>query len=602
MPTQSVVESKVVGSSYQMTDARNLDDEVSLNMYFEPIVKQNDLQSKGILRSVNGTELSFEFDNDGNARGLYSTNFGFNGEPELWMVIGKNVYVKSGDDNPQLLGSQLSLSNGKVFFAETGGVERNLAIVESGLESGQIAVFSLDENDLANRKARIVETPKNPYRLDSEGNMLPVHPTTIVSMANRLIVNDKGTGQIFLSRPAAFGSGTIKVYQYNVYEGSTTTPPVATHVLGCDLAQVMARYENPISQIMYEDDGFTPDYYEADLRTEGKWNWLSDTGSYQYETALSYTGDSVVAMECINNNRLVVLGKRSFDIWELATDENGYYSISNSSTGNNIGCGAPFSVAKTNNFICWLGAGKDGYNGIWSIKDGTEPSKISTPALDRKLFSMSRTDDAIGYGYAHAGHIFYVISFPSENVTFVYDLTTGFWHNRSSMSRTTGLDEMWQPIYPQEFNGKQFFLTYSYNCLVFIKDKKFTEWDGYNIRRLRRFAPLVSAYSPVIFNELRIECGVGLTQVLQPRTYIDGNAYHETEGYNPCVMMRCSPNGLVFGNTITARLGRAGMYDAECRWQQLGLGKYFVVELCLTDPVDFYIFDSKIRYVASQRF
>ena len=211
-----------------MTDARNLDDEVSLNMYFEPIAKQNDLQSKGILRSVNGTELSFEFDNDGNARGLYSTNFGFNGEPELWMVIGKNVYVKSGDDNPQLLGSQLSISNGKVFFAETGGVERNLAIVESGLESGQIAVFSLDENDLANRKARIVETPKNPYRLDSEGNMLPVHPTTIVSMANRLIVNDKGTGQIFLSRPAAFGSGTIKVYQYNVYEGSTTTPPVAT--------------------------------------------------------------------------------------------------------------------------------------------------------------------------------------------------------------------------------------------------------------------------------------------------------------------------------------------------------------------------------------
>ena len=90
--------------------------------------------------------------------------------------------------------------------------------------------------------------------------------------------------------------------------------------------------------------------------------------------------------------------------------------------------------------------------------------------------------------------------------------------------------------------------------------------------------------------------------MLQPRTYIDENSYHETEGYNPCVMMRCSPNGLVFGNTITARLGRAGMYDAECRWQQLGLGKYFVVELCLTDPVDFYIFDSKIRYVASQRF
>lgn len=599
MPTQSIVEHKAVGSSYQMLGSRNVDDEVSLNMYFEPISKQNELQSQGILRSVSGTELSFAFGGS-EARGLYSTSYGYGSSPELIAVVDNRVFSKSGTGDPTRLTSTLPGTTGFVRFAETGGVQRSLLILDRALGSNALTSVRLSETDIVNRIPRHIDTPKNPYRLDSHNRMMPARPTCIASVANRIIVNDRGTGQIFISRPGVFGTGTIDVYQYSIYENGSTTP-VEKNVPGCDLAEEMARFTNPISKIMYKEDGYTPDYYSADMETDTKWNWMSDTGAYQYETALATTGDVVVGMESINNSRLVVLGTKSYDIWELSSDESGNYSIERSTTGNNIGCSAPDSVAKTNNTVFWIGGGKDGANSVWALKDSTEPVRVSSPAIDRKLASM-QVSDAVAFGYSYLGHSFVVFTFPTAGETLVFDTTTGFWHNRSSIDMTTGLDSSWSCLFATDFGGKTYFVTSGTPNLVVADKTKFTEWDGRNIRRMRRFAPLVSAYSPVILNEFRIECGVGLTDVLEPKTYIDGSNWHETEGYNPSVMMRCSPNGIVFGSAITARLGRAGHYDAECRWQQLGIGKYFVIELVVTDPVDFYIFDSKIRYIASGRF
>lgn len=89
VPTSSTVFHKVVGSSYQLPDARNLDDEISMNMYFEPLAKQNESESPGLLRSVDGTELVSSLgDTDGFARGIYSTYYGYRGMPELWCVVG----------------------------------------------------------------------------------------------------------------------------------------------------------------------------------------------------------------------------------------------------------------------------------------------------------------------------------------------------------------------------------------------------------------------------------------------------------------------------------------------------------------------------------
>lgn len=596
MPTNPVVFHKVVGSSYQLPDARNLDDEISMNMYFEPLAKQNESESPGLLRSIEGTELVDEVaDKSGLARGIYSTYFGYKGKPQLFAVIGENVFIKSAaEERVRTVQGRLSKSSGKVLFAEPGGVSRSVLILEK--ESPVLTRIGLSDEAIVD-SATMVNLPKNPYRTDTDGVMQRVTATCMASIANRIVVNDKGTGQIFVSRPGAF-SGTANVYQYHIYSYDADGGEHDTGIYGItgdQLQQYMSGHPEYVAKIMYKQDGHTPDYKEVSLESDTDWNWMSDTGSYQYETALAYSGDTVVAMECINNNRLVVFGNRSFDIWDLSSDTDGYYALDNSSNGNNIGCGAPDSVARISDNVCWLGAGKDGFNGIWMLtQNGAK--KISTPALDRKLFYIADKSDAFGFAYTNAGHMFYVLTIPSAQFTVVYDITTGFWHNRSSIN-DDGTDGFWRPMFTAEFEGSQYFLTYFGNSLIRIATDKFTEWDDKRIRRMRRWAPIVSAFSPVIVNEMRIECGVGLTGVLQPTT--DG---HQTEGFNPTVMMRCSPDGIRFGNASDARLGMAGHYGSECRWQRLGMGKYFVIELTFTDPVDFYVFDSKVRYLTTGRF
>lgn len=595
--TEAVVFNKVVGSSYQMPNARNVDDEMTMNMFFEPLAsKQNESEYPGILRSVDGTEIVDSLGESGIARGLHSTSYGYGGNPELWACVGERLYVKSVEEGITELAAkvQSDSASSPVHFAESGGVDQAVAVMVEG--SAQLMLYSLKDAP-AQRDVEYVDNPKNPYNPDSEGNPQTAHPTAIVSMANRLIINDEGTGQIFISRNAGFGKGTISVYQYNVYDKNGSL--VAGSVLGKDLGDYNYVIEDGgKSSIMYESDGNTPDYATVTLNS---YSWLSDAGAYQYETALSYTGDAVVAMEAINNNRLIVLGKKSYDVWELSDSTDGYYSIDRTTTGNNIGCGAPHSVAKVNNNVCWLGAGADGYNGIWTVKNAGEPQKISTPALDRKLLQFGDKSDAIGFGYSHAGHFFYVLSFPTQGFTIVFDFLTGYWHNRSTIDPMTGADLMWEESYAQEWNGEVYFLLYSNTELVRAKDGLHTEWDGRNIRKLRRWAPIISDFSPIVVNEMRIECGVGLTKILQPTTGT-GALVHETEGYNPIVMLRTSPDGVNFGSFVQARLGLAGNYSAECRWFRLGFGKYFVCEVSLTDPVDFYISDSKIRYNTTWRF
>ena len=570
MASQDVIIQKVVGSSYQLSHARNVDDEISLNMYYEPLRKQNSNFSEGFLRSINGTKSvhDFGFSMRIGARGLYpATRSSVAGRGELYCVFGNSVYVMDADGNFSEVadGNYIGALRTPVSFAESGGVNPYLI-----LANGTSSLYEVSELAPAGSKTlSLVTPPTNPY------TSATACPTHIVTMGNRIICNDKGTAQLFVSRVGAFQNAGENVYPHYVYDED--------------------------GKITYESDGYTPVYAKGS-DAEG-WGWKDYTGAAQYETALSTTGDVVLTMKAINNNRLWVLGTRSFDVWELDSTDDGY-TLSNTGLGTNIGCAAEFSVAMTNNIIAWLGAGADGANGVWMSTDGGVPEKISTPALDRALAEGGDNSDAIGFGYTHAGHIFYVLTLPTMDCTFVYDFTTGFWHNRSTHDDAQDADHAWWPMYATMFGNKVYFGTLADSKLVTIDYDAFKEYNGNHIKRMRRWAPLISDFSYFVINDLRIECGVGLTPVLQPLT---ANAtspvsYHETEGYRPKVLMRSSADGLKYNNYIAAELGRAGFYGSECRWNRLGMAKYFVCELVCTDPVDFYISDSKIRFVKTGRF
>ena len=97
---------------------------------------------------------------------------------------------------------------------------------------------------------------------------------------------------------------------------------------------------------------------------------------------------------------------------------------------NEIGCAAAFSVAKLDNGIFWLGADARG-QGIVYRANGYTGTRVSTHAIEYAIAQYGDISDAIAYTYQQEGHAFYVLTFPTGNATWVYDVSTQAWHERA---------------------------------------------------------------------------------------------------------------------------------------------------------------------------
>lgn len=99
--------------------------------------------------------------------------------------------------------------------------------------------------------------------------------------------------------------------------------------------------------------------------------------------------------------------------------------------------------------------------------DGYGSRKISTHAVDRSIIAQGTTDTAraglSGYTWAAGGHTFYAIS--GTAFTWVYDTTTGLWHERISNGASR-----WRCNQTMVFAGKTIAGDFSNNLLYEIAD------------------------------------------------------------------------------------------------------------------------------------
>jgi hypothetical protein len=94
------------------------------------------------------------------------------------------------------------------------------------------------------------------------------------------------------------------------------------------------------------------------------------------------------------------------------------------------GCQAPFSVVRLGNGVAWIG--EDVRRGTRRAyhSTGYNPVPVSTPGVEYQWGTYSDITDAVAYTIADQGHECWVINFPTGNATWVYDATTGWWHQR----------------------------------------------------------------------------------------------------------------------------------------------------------------------------
>lgn len=234
------------------------------------------------------------------------------------------------------------------------------------------------------------------------------------------------------------------------------------------------------------------------------------------------------------------------------------------------GCVAPFSIAKSTNSVFWIGKDKDGV-GIVYTAQGYQPRRISTHAVEQEIQRYTTLEDARGFTYQEDGHYFYVLNFPTADTTWVYDITTGLWHERA-YNNNGRLERHRADVHIYAY-GKHLVGDYT-NGNIYEMSSSFYTDNGEEIIRRRR-APHITSELKRIFHhkfQLDIETGVGL----------DGSG----QGTDPKIMLRFSDDGgHTWSNEKWVSLGKIGQRYARAIWRRLGASRDRVYEVSCSEPV-----------------
>jgi hypothetical protein len=283
---------------------------------------------------------------------------------------------------------------------------------------------------------------------------------------------------------------------------------------------------------------------------------------------------------------------------------------------NELGCAAPYSIAKMDNGLFWLGRDRRG-QGIVYRANGYTGVRISTHAVEWQIQQYTDMSDAIAYTYQQDGHSFYVLIFPTANTTWVYDASTQAWHERAGFvdgaftrHRSNCQMSFHNKIVVGDFeNGN----IYAFDLEDYSDNGSIQKW----LRSWRALPTGTNNLKRTAQHSLQLDCetGVGLSGdvfgtfngylLTENGNFLitESNAFIEldgvvTQGSDPEVMLRWSDDGgHTWSNEHWAPIGKIGAYGHRTFWRRLGMTMKLrdrVYELSGTDPVKITIMGAEL--------
>lgn len=252
------------------------------------------------------------------------------------------------------------------------------------------------------------------------------------------------------------------------------------------------------------------------------------------------------------------------------------------------GCAAKYSVARLGEGVAFLA--RDTRGQVTVIMWGaaiTQPQRISTFAVEQAIQKYSVTDDAIAYSYSQAGHEFYMLTFPTENVTWCFDLSAppGMgWHRRAWRDPFNVYHRHRSNCFSM-FQGEAIVGDFENGKLYALSLETFTD-DGQPLPMVRRCRHITSDLNRQFFGSLQIQFqpGVGL---------------QSGQGSDPeCYLRMSRDGGFTFGNYRTMKIGKVGKYRHRAIKRRLGYARDCVFEVLVTDPVFRVIVSSELKSAA----
>jgi len=230
--------------------------------------------------------------------------------------------------------------------------------------------------------------------------------------------------------------------------------------------------------------------------------------------------DSVVSL-IVDHKEIWIFGNNSTEVWYDAGQPD-YPLAPIQGAFLETGCAAPYSVAKMDNSVFWLGADARGFGMVYRAR-GYQPQRISTHAIEYAIQSYETISDAIGYTYQQDGHMFYVLTFPTANATWVYDAATQMWHQRAHNSETGTLNRH-SPVCQATYNNKVCVGDGFSNVVGYYDFDEFLEFDRAKtiLRSWRALPTGKNTLKRTAQHSLQVDCEAGTTIYSPPPQPVPG--------------------------------------------------------------------------------
>lgn len=295
--------------------------------------------------------------------------------------------------------------------------------------------------------------------------------------------------------------------------------------------------------------------------------------------------DNIVTHE-ENNREWWVIGERTTEVWYNAG--NTIFSFSRvPGVGPQVGCSAAYSLARMGLSLVWLAKNEQGENVVvQSVQYSWQ--RISNHAVETAFASYPVVSDAIGYAYEEAGHLFYVLTFPTADVTWVYDGTASqqlnkpCWHRRASFDPAAGQYHRHRGNCFIDFADMRLVGDYQ-NGTIWQMSRSFYTEGSAPLRAQRRSKHVwkPDARTRIAQSSLQIEFtpGIGTGGIVFPNSGFN-------QGQNPQAMLRWSDDGgFTWSHEHWRSIGIQGAYKNRAKWNRLGRARDRVYEVTVSDPV-----------------
>jgi hypothetical protein len=288
---------------------------------------------------------------------------------------------------------------------------------------------------------------------------------------------------------------------------------------------------------------------------------------------------SPIIRHIVDHRELWFFKRNAVEVWVNSGGAD--FPFSRTATSMQVGCAAPFSVARLDNSLVWLGSDDSGSLAVYRAQ-GYQPARVSTEAIDYAISQYADVSDAVAYSYEQEGHSFYVLTFPSANATWCYDAATNQWHERLWRNPLDGSLNRHRTQWHVSAYGQHVVGDWDNGKLYALDMDCYTD-NGDILPRIRTSGYIANPDNRwMTFDslELLMESGVGL---------------QSGQGSNPQALLEWSDSARVWSNKHAASIGKAGQHSARVIWRRLGRSRSRVFRLTITDPVRVAILGATVQ-------